>query len=103
MHSTDGGVTCTQVDSMQKAVHLGFGKAAPGRTYPAIFATGIVGETEGLFRSDDQGRSWIRIDDELHGFGGIGVVTGDPRVYGRVYLGTTGRGIFYGDIAGTRH
>ena len=37
--------------------------------------------------------------NDQHGFGEMRAITGDPRVYGRVYLGTGGRGIFYGDIA----
>ncbi|AUX24078.1 uncharacterized protein SOCEGT47_046110 [Sorangium cellulosum] len=29
---------------------------------------------------------------------GASLTTGDPRVHGRVYLGTDGRGTVYGDI-----
>jgi hypothetical protein len=50
-----------------------------------------------LFRSDDDGRHWQRIDDDAHRYGRIRIIAGDPRVHGRVYLGTHGRGIVYGD------
>jgi hypothetical protein len=50
-----------------------------------------------LFRSVDAGETWVRINDDSHQFGWINHVTGDPRVYGRVYFATGGRGIIYGD------
>jgi hypothetical protein len=38
--------------------------------------------------------------DDQHQFGSaICHVTGDPRIYGRVYFATGGRGIIYGDPA----
>lgn len=50
------------------------------------------------FRSADEGTSWVRINDDQHQYGWIGqTITGDPRVFGRVYLGTNGRGILRGD------
>jgi xyloglucan-specific exo-beta-1,4-glucanase len=53
---------------------------------------------QGVFRSADEGASWIRINDDQHQYGWIGqTVAGDPRVFGRVYLGTNGRGILRGD------
>ncbi|MER5202732.1 1,4-beta-glucanase [Streptomyces sp. NPDC002825] len=96
--STDGGATFTRVGSCRSSHTLGFGKAAPGAAYPAIY---MVGATEGfnaVHRSDDEAKSWVRINDDQHQWGWTGrVVAGDPRVYGRVYLGTNGRGVQYGD------
>lgn len=42
------------------------------------------------------------INDDAHQFGSLGVIAGDPRIYGRVYLGTQGRGIVLGDIIDLR-
>ncbi len=96
--STDSGQSFIKVKSVAEAYALGFGKAAPGRGYPALYVAGKVGNVQGLFRSDDAGASWVRINDYRHQFGQINVITGDPRVYGRVYIGTGGRGILYGDL-----
>ena len=98
-HSTDGGVSFAKVEGIQAADSLGFGKAAPGRNYPALFLSGKVGQVQALFRSDGAGRTWVRINDDQHQFGWVNHVTGDPRIYGRVYFGTGGRGIIYGDPA----
>jgi hypothetical protein len=54
-----------------------------------------------MYRSDDLGASWVQITDATHMYATIQTITGDPRIYGRVYFGTNGLGIFYGDIAGT--
>ncbi|HWU76090.1 MAG TPA: cellulase [Rhodanobacter sp.] len=78
---------------------LGFGKAAPGLPGPTLFLAGKLGGQSGLFLSIDGGERWLRINDDAHQFGGISQVTGDPRVFGRVYFAGRGRGIFYGDLA----
>lgn len=92
-HSVDGGKTFAKVTSVAAVAAIGFGKAAPGASYPAIYLTSDAG----VFRSADEGQSWVRINDDQHSYGWIGqTVTGDPKVFGRVYLGTNGRGILAG-------
>ncbi|MER5704587.1 cellulose binding domain-containing protein [Micromonospora sp. NPDC002296] len=100
-HSTDSGATFTKLANVSSAVNVGFGKAAPGQTYPALFTFGAVDGQHGVFRSDNAGVSWVRINDDKHQYGNAGeALTGDPRVYGRVYLGTNGRGILVADRLG---
>ncbi|MFF4497238.1 RICIN domain-containing protein [Streptomyces sp. NPDC001546] len=100
LHSTDGGRTFTTLTTVRSASALGFGKAAPGTTYQALYLIGTVKDVTGVFRSTDQGATWLRVNDDAHqwgGIGGVGVITGDPDTYGRVYVGTNGRGLQYGD------
>ena len=75
----------------------GFGRAAPGADYPAVFIVGTVDAGHGVYRSDDGGTTWVRLTDDAHQFGSASRVTGDPRVFGRVYFCTSGRGIIYGE------
>jgi photosystem II stability/assembly factor-like uncharacterized protein len=97
-HSSDAGATFTKLDAVQEAYSLGFGQAAPGQKYPALYLIGKADNLQALFRSDDAGESWVRINDGQHQYGWINHVTGDPRIYGRVYFATGGRGIIYGDL-----
>jgi hypothetical protein len=76
---------------------VGIGKAAPGAQYPTVFLSGQVDGTKGVFRSTDEGSHWVRVSDDDHQYGIVNVVEGDPRVFGRVYLGPGGRGIVVGE------
>lgn len=103
-HSTDFGTTWSKIGpSGLVATYFSIGKAAPGRSNPALFLWGQISSRSpvAIYRSDDGGSSWVRINDDTHQYGGSSIIQGDPRVYGRVYLGTFGRGIIYADIAGT--
>jgi hypothetical protein len=98
--STDSGATFSAVSTVDSAENVGFGRAASGATYPAVYLVGTVGGTHGVYRSDDTGASWVRINDDAHQYGNIGAaVSGDPNRYGRVYLATNGRGVLYADPA----
>ncbi len=87
------------LEGMTDVTTLGFGKPAAGKTTPALYMTAKVAKQEGIYRSDDAGQSWVRIDDAEHQFGWKNAAIGDPRVYGRVYLATGGRGLIYGEPA----
>jgi hypothetical protein len=100
--STGAGATFAKVSSCHAAHTLGFGKAARGAFYPAIYMVGVVESFNAVYRSDDQAKTWTRINDDQHQWGWTGAaITGDPRVYGRVYVSTNGRGVQYGDPADT--
>ncbi len=94
--STDSGKTWKKVSSVDAGHAVGFGKAAPGKDFPAVYITGVVGGVNGFFRSDDAGKHFVRINDDAHQYGTALVITGDPRIYGRVYVAPGGRGIVYG-------
>jgi len=103
--STDGGKNFVNVDSdadaayTQKIQHceaIGFGKEAPGATYPAIYIFGTIAGVKGIWQSVDEAKSWKRIDDEKHQFGALSngnFVRGDANLFGVVYRSTAGRGI----------
>lgn len=88
-----------KVPAVTSAINVAFGKSAPGTDHPAIYLVGTIDGKTGLFRSDDQAATWVRINDDQNQWGNFGeALTGDPDVYGRVYVGTNGRGVIYGDI-----
>ncbi len=96
-HSTDSGAAFARGSGVGEIHAFGFGKAAPGASYPALYLIGVVGGVRGIFRSDDTARAWVRINDDQHQWGLLLHITGDPKRYGRVYVGTHGRGTVYGD------
>ncbi|MDR0290465.1 MAG: xyloglucanase [Treponema sp.] len=98
-HSMDGGSTWQQLPGFDEAPIIGLGKAAPGADYQALYTNSSINGQWGIYRSDDKGQSWIRINDGTKQFGAANTaITGDPRIYGRVFLATNGRGIQYRDL-----
>jgi photosystem II stability/assembly factor-like uncharacterized protein len=89
--------------SLNLVTCVGVGKAAPDKTYCSLYIWGKPQSSDptGIYRSDDEGINWVRINDDSHQFGGPGnaqFVKGDMNVYGRVYMSTIGRGVVYGEI-----
>lgn len=98
--SVNSGESFTKLTNVTYCGAVGFGKEAPGQTYPAIYIWGTVNDVLGIHRSTDEGITWARVNDDAHEYGGPGngqFVIGDMNVYGRVYMSTVGRGIVYGE------
>ncbi len=95
-HSVDAGKTFQKIESVKQICAFGFGKAKAGHDYPAIYLVGIVNQQYGIYRSDDTAQNWLCINNSQHQWGLILQITGDPKLFGRVYVGTHGRGILYG-------
>jgi len=79
---------------------IALGKGAPGGSYHSLYVWGKLNvggaATEGLFRSDDAGLSFKRINDDLHRYGRLLSMTADPLEHGTVYLAPHGRGVVVG-------
>ena len=97
-HSLDGGRSFTERRGDLAVTALAFGKPRVDGDYPTLFAIATRGALEAIWRSDDAGASWLRINDAEHEYGRrFRVICADQRVFGRVYVGTDGRGVLYGE------
>ncbi|WP_333820162.1 T9SS type A sorting domain-containing protein [Ohtaekwangia sp.] len=99
-YSTNAGATFTAVANVTYCKTVGIGKTIAGASYPTIFIWGTVSGVTGLFRSTDQGATWLRLNDDAHEFAGAPLLVGDMNVDGRVYMSAGGgRGLLYWEPA----
>lgn len=98
-HSTDGGQRFVRVDTDGLILDsFDIGAPAPGAAWPSLYAIGTKGGVLAVWRSDDRGRNWSRINDARHEWGRrFRTLAADQRQYGRVYVATDGRGVFIGE------
>lgn len=95
-YTTNAGSTYTTVANVTYCKSVGIGKTMTGASYPTIFIWGTVSGVTGLFRSTDQGATWLRLNDDAHEFAGAPLLIGDMNVEGRVFMGAGGgRGVIY--------
>ncbi len=99
-YTEDGGATAfKKINAVTSCSAVGMGMALNTGGYETIFIWGTVAGVTGLHRSTDKGVTWVRVNDDMHQYGGPAngqFVMGDKNIYGRVYLSTAGRGIAYG-------
>jgi hypothetical protein len=98
-HSTNAGQTFDRATPPSVRIQeFGLGHAAPGHDEPALYAVAEIAGLNAVWRSDDGGANWLRINDDAHQWGlRFRAISGDPRRYGRAYIATDGRGLLYGD------
>ena len=98
-HSVDAGQSFRLATGKDTRIEqFGLGHPARDGIHPALYATGAIGGLRGVWRTDDGGARWVRINDDQHQWGlRFRAISGDPRRYGRVYIATDGRGLLYGD------
>lgn len=100
-YSTNAGAAYTTVPNVSYCKSIGIGKAMPGASYPTVFIWGTVSGVTGLFRSTDQGNTWLKLNDDAHQFAGAPLLFGDMNVAGRVFMSSGGgRGLLYWEPAG---
>jgi hypothetical protein len=82
---------------------MALGRGKPGAAYRhSLYLWGQVrpgregAPVEGVFRSDDGGASFQRINDDAHRYGRLLSMAADPRHHGIVYLAPHGRGVVMG-------
>jgi photosystem II stability/assembly factor-like uncharacterized protein len=99
--TTNGGGDSRKIAFFSDARLVAVGIPKPGTTEPSVF---VYGQGEGdngnwIYRSDDGGESWTKINDSENRLGNNpGTFAASRRVWGRVFMGTHGSGVFYGDI-----
>jgi hypothetical protein len=111
LHSTDSGVTWTKLDAAQAiwdknptwrepdvygASSIALGRAPAGATYSSsVYVVGVINNKWGVYRSDNGGNTWLRINDDQHQYAGISNLAADQSVPGRVYAAGAGRGVLF--------
>ena len=95
-HSVDSGSTWKRIPNVQVSNMIAIGKG-PNATTPSLYLIGKVDndKDEHIFRSDDLGTSWIKVDAKRPYPNGWVYMCGDRKTYGTVYVESSS-GIYYG-------
>lgn len=80
---------------------MGLGLCRPDGDYlqeaKALYVSAVIDGVYGFYRTEDEGRTYVRLNTEKQMYGEINSIEGDSQVYGRFYLATGSRGVLYGE------
>ena len=95
-HSTDFGQSFSTIAGVEWAEAIAIGKGSG--SYANVYAFSTMGGVAALRMSADAGTTWTVISDAQHGFGSASAncLAASWDTEGLVFVGTNGRGIFYG-------
>jgi len=101
VRSVDGGKTWKHLKNVEIASLMDVGIKEKGAEYPTVFLLGRTTNEKKkgiwIYKSKDCGKNWIRINNEHSRIGcRPEVMTADRQHPGRVYIGTNGTGVWYG-------
>ncbi len=96
--TSDSGRTVFKVDGVENVEAVTFGAPVPSTGISSVFVLAEIDGLRGIYRSDDDCKTWVRLKNDKQGFGMSQMcIEGDKNVFGRVYLGTSGRGVMYSE------
>lgn len=91
--SIDGCNTVKKLTEFSDVTDISYGKGKVTGKYMALYVFGNINGERGLYRSDDNGATWIKLNDARFGLSNAGHIEADRDVYGKIYVGTSGRGV----------
>ncbi|MBB3697814.1 carbohydrate-binding protein [Flammeovirga yaeyamensis] len=99
--SNNSGSSFYKIDYFSNARMFSFGKEKPGSSTPSLYVYGVHNNQWGIYQSNDFGSTWNRINDNQNYIGNSPtMMKADRQTYGKIYVGTNGSGLFYGEISG---
>jgi len=97
-HSTTYGTSFSQITGPTEGWSFALGKSKSNTYKYNLYGFFTIKGTSTIYQSKDVGATWVRISDTAHGFGtaSSNPVAASLDTEGLVYVGTNGRGVFYG-------
>ncbi|MGL4611938.1 MAG: VPS10 domain-containing protein [Trueperaceae bacterium] len=93
-HSIDAGVTWTKLENVTQAWNFALGKAALPELSQTLFVYGKIDDKKGIWMSTDMGRSWYNLQHPKLEVGALpNNMEASRTEFGRLYIGTVGRGV----------